>query len=34
MEPRPFQHSFLDNQLGGMGRRRKEPVSDTIEGEM
>jgi hypothetical protein len=32
---RPFQHgSFFDNQLGGLDRGRKEPISDTIEGEL
>jgi hypothetical protein len=32
---RPFQHgSFFDNQLGGLDRGRKQPISDTIEGEL
>ena len=37
IEPRlrPFQpRNFLDDQLGGVGRRRKEPISDIIEGEL
>ena len=32
---RHFQQvGFLDHQLGGVGRGRKEPISDTIEGEL
>lgn len=28
------QRGFLDHQLGGVGRGRKEPISDTIDGEL